>query len=177
MSATVAEGEPDLRRLFDSWRLTNEDIVAMLSLEQSGGGALDMEAAACEFLKSADFRSRWQNWVTIEEPCRYREPAHRWDETTGMCEPVGPVTSESPVESESDTTDSGGGDGMARAAWVPTITSVAVVGILLAALSVFLATRHARLRNYVHQLENFSIENEEIAFVTPMSEAIDILRV
>lgn len=160
MSVALADAEPDLATLFDRWHLLNEDMEAVLALEESAGGSLSMEEAACAFLKSEGFAVRWRQWVAIADPCQFMEPKHSWNTDSTTCEPQ--ETPEGPAVS---------------AVYIPVIVSVVVVGLLLATISIFLAARHHRLRNYVRKLEETHMQQEDVAFATPLSEAIDILKV
>jgi hypothetical protein len=153
MSEELAQAEPDLLQLFEGWELNNGDLERLVSLENSAGGYYTIEEAACVALKTERTRAKWETWINIESPCAWKGKDYKWSEEANSC-----VANKPP-----DLT--------------PVVTSAIIIGVILAAITVGVSLRHKQLKRYVEKLETECVADGVVDYVTPISEAIRILKV
>ena len=90
INSILAETEPDIFNLWQSWFLSEPDINHLLSFQtEGGGGNSSPHDAACEWLKSDIGSALWRPWVEISDVCVGRERPHSWDSDRGVCVPAG----------------------------------------------------------------------------------------
>eukprot|EP00193_Tetraselmis_chui_P009071 CAMPEP_0177767984 /NCGR_PEP_ID=MMETSP0491_2-20121128/9458_1 /TAXON_ID=63592 /ORGANISM="Tetraselmis chuii, Strain PLY429" /LENGTH=953 /DNA_ID=CAMNT_0019284719 /DNA_START=3442 /DNA_END=6304 /DNA_ORIENTATION=+ len=153
MSEELAQAEPDLLQLFEGWELNNGDLERLVSLENSAGGYYTIEEAACVALKTERTRAKWETWINIESPCAWKGKDYKWSEEANSC-----VVNKPP-----DLT--------------PVVISAIIIGVILAAITVGVSLRHKQLKRYVEKLETECVADGVVDYVTPISEAIRILKI
>jgi hypothetical protein len=150
MSEELAQAEPDLLRLFEGWELSNDDMDSLVGLERR----YNVEESACVALKLGIARAKWEKWINIESPCGWKGKYYEWSAEANACVAI---------ERPQDLT--------------PIVISAVVIGAILAAITVGITVRHKQLKRYVEKLEIESMAGGAVDYVTPISEAIRILKV
>uniref|UniRef100_A0A061RFH0 Phosphodiesterase n=1 Tax=Tetraselmis sp. GSL018 TaxID=582737 RepID=A0A061RFH0_9CHLO len=154
MNAELAASEPDLKFLFDSWTLSNEQVYEMLSFHRDGGlTEFDIEEAACEFLK-ANTSVNWRPWLKIHSLCIGENEGLVWSTEKEKC--VKPQT-----------------QGL-----LPAVIAAGAIAGAIFLIAVALFVRHWRLRNYVTAIEQQFFQDGSIALTleTPVQRAVRILK-
>ena len=151
--ADLMAAEPDLRALLRDLEFSEQDLYAMLSLEQDGGGFLNVEDAACEFLKGEGSSAKWAAWLQIDNPCFGLGDDYVLDDDSMTC-----------VKAKT---------------LVPLFIATSVLASLLAVVAILLCCRQMAMRKYMTEMEGhlFGDTEEHSGFENPVEQAVRLMRV